>query len=169
MIERGLESARDGVGPEGSAFLISLIRRFEPGITEGHLHTLIYAAQSLSRIDRRYNFQFRGMVPFSEDLDMSIAMLLWQNQILIRDNRIRAARDSWSARPAWSPTPAALMGIGSLDKLLALSYDALKVLAAMLHLEQDLQKSRVEAVRVAVRLFPIREDQALDLMLGCTA
>lgn len=163
----GREEARSptALGAEESAFLISLLCRFDTGVSEGHLHTLVYVGQALGRILPKYGFQFREMVPFSEDLDMSIALLLWQNRIQIRDNRICVARE-WGRTLA--PAAALAASPVSLDKLLALSYDALKVLAAMLHVEQDLQKSRKEALRLAARLFPIREEQALDLMLGCS-
>ncbi len=152
------------VAEEESVFLISVIRRFEGGVTEGHFHTLLYLGQKLNRIPSRYNFRFQQLLPFSEDLDLKIALLLWNNAVCIRDNRIRAAAPGPEVPVEGVPAES-----GSLDKLAGLSYDALKVLAAVLHMEQDLRKSRQEALTVAVRLFPIQEAQALKLLQACNA
>lgn len=148
--------APQGVESEEAAFLIEVIRRFESGVTEGHLHTILFVGQKLGLLAPRYQFQFQQLVPFCEDLDLKIALLLWNNAVCIRDNRIRSVSN---------PPPG--RAVASLDKLIAISYDCLKFLAAMLHLEQDLQKSRQEALAAAVRLFPVQEDQARQIMRRC--
>lgn len=159
------QCASPEVAEEESAFLISVIRRFEGGVTEGHFHTLLYAGQKLARVSPRYHFGFQQLLPFSEDLDLKIALLLWNNVVCIRDNRIRAASPGPDGSAAGAPAEAEAR---SLDNLSGLSYDALKVLAAVLHMEQDLNKSRQEAVAMAVRLFPIQEAQALKLLQTCS-
>lgn len=144
------------VSDRGSAFLVSLIRRFEGGVTEGHFHTLLYVGHKLDAAAPKYDFGFHQFLPFSEELDLKIAMLLWTSAVRIRDNRIRAAGGPAPVSPVEWPA--------SLDKLMRLSYDHLKFLAAVLHLEQDLRKSRQEAFSTAVQLFPIQEDQARTLV-----
>ena len=142
-------------------FLISVVRRFENGVTDGHLHTLLYVGQKLKLLDARYEFQFQQFVPFCEDLDLKIAMLLWSSSVSIRDNRIRAVPSTVSG------DPDSMRLAGSLDKLILLSYDSLKFLAVALHLEQDLQKSRQEAVQTASGLVPVHEDAARIALLNC--
>jgi len=157
------ETVPEGSAAEESAFLSLMIQRFDHGVTEGHLHTLLYVGQKLRLIPVRYEFQFQHLVPFCEDLDLKVAMLLWSNSICIQDNRIRAVRPPPPGRKGvWA------VDVSCLDKLFALSYDALKFLSVMLHLEQDLQKSRPEAIKQAVRLFPIQEDQARKLVQNCS-
>lgn len=153
------QCASEEVSLEESVFLMDVIRRFESGVTEGHLHTLMYVGQKLNFLPPRYEFQFQQLVPFCEDLDLKIALLLWNNAVCIRDNRIRVV-----SRPAAGRAPAAMSdcvvqaGL-SLDKLIAFSYDALKCMAVMVYMERDLQKSRQEAFTAAVRLFPVHEEQ----------
>ncbi|MBI4179651.1 hypothetical protein HY522_09555 [bacterium] len=117
-----------GLPVEETALLTGIIRKFESGIPEGHLHTLIYVCQCAGLITRRYVFQVRADVPYSEELDLSIAMLLWHNAIQIRRNRIFT--------DLHAPAFPALSG-GSLDKLLSLSYDDLKGLAVGHHSGRD--------------------------------
>ena len=156
--------ASEEVEADVSAFLISMVRRFDSGVTEGHLHTLVYIGQKLKLLPCRYDFQFQQFLPFCEELDLKIAMLLWNNEFRIQDNRIRSARQRRGESSAASFT--AFTGPG-VDKLIALSYDSLKFLAAVLHMEHDLRKTRPEAMAAAVRLFPFREDQAGELLETC--
>lgn len=151
------------VAEEESALLVSVIRRFEAGVTEGQFHTLIYVGQKLGLASTRYEFNFQQFWPFSEELDLKIAMLIWNNSVLIRDNRIRAA-----APAAGSSVPPGV-GPASLDKLADLSYDSLKFLAAVLHLERDLGKTRPESTAAALKMFPIQEDQGRNLLQLCGA
>ena len=121
------------MGIEETGALMGVLRRFDTGVTEGHLHTLLYVGQKLRLIEPRYVFDFHGLMPYSDALDLEIAMSIWNSVIRIRDNRIHAATRE-----------RIKVGSASLDKLIALSYDTLKFLAASLRLEEDLQKSRQE-------------------------
>lgn len=155
-----------GVTREEERFLLALIRRFDGGVTEGHLHMLIYSGQKLGVLPTRYDFQFQHLVPFSDALDLGIAMLLWNQSLKIQDNRLWEVRGSHPRGTAGEPV-AGDSASASLDNLLGLSYDALKLLAVMLHWTQDENKSRQEAISTATRLFPIREEQALKLLESC--
>lgn len=149
-----------GGGPGGPSpedeFLLSVVRQFETGVTEGHLHTLVYAGQKAGLLPPEWDFEFQHMVPFCEALDLRIAMLVYNGDVSIRNNRLRAHRPGTSS-----------LAPGCLDKLTVLSYDALKLLAAILHMEQDLQKTRQEAMKEAVTLFSVREDQAVRILQEC--
>ncbi len=154
---------------EEERFLLSLVRRFDGGVTEGHLHMLIYTAQKLNGLPARYDFQFQHLVPFSESLDLAIAMVLWNQLLRIQDNRLWEVRGSAMRREglAGIGAPSAASS-GVLDKLAGLSYDALKLLAVMVHLERDERKSRQEAVTIATRHFPVLEEQAMKLLESCS-
>ena len=147
----GGQTASPKVHPEESIFLMSVVRRFPGGVTEGHLQTVIFAGQRLRLIPARYEFLFQELVPFCEELDFRIAKLVWSGGVFIHDNRLRAGPHpgGWDAIRAAAESKR-------LDKLIELSYDSLKFLAAALHLEQDLQKSRPEAVQTARRFFSVQ-------------
>ena len=140
-------------------YLLSLIRRFPDGVNENHLHTFLYIAQELELAGVRYRFYFQHVIPFSEQLDLEIAMLLWGGDVSIKQNRIRANDDSRVIHD--------VNDLLKLDKLFAFSYNKLKALAAMIHMERDMQKTRQEALASAVRLFPIKLEEAEQLFVSC--